>query len=228
MNDEQVAFDAGVDVTNELAAAQEAAKKRNEIMQAAWEAFVRKIIAKSKKIEPKDVEMPEGQSGTYTALAFDSNGMYSTPRPRGRKRPHWRPAMNAIKSLTLEIFRREYEESFRIEMLDAAREGRQLPEELGQQETIQLYVKASMAAQQQFQLRVSNGKRDTRRRQKLSHRINAGLISPNVNRGSVAVAVPTWADLRSITQRKYCVAPKPKAAKAAVPPKVETGNQPAA
>src|SRR5258708_30715042 len=71
---------------------------------------VRAVLRKAKGLPEDEVVTLPGDTlpVRYIRYALDKKGMLATGKQHGRRRPHWNKRKLALKSLSIEIFRREF------------------------------------------------------------------------------------------------------------------------
>lgn len=183
-----------------------------------------------KKTELIDVKIPEAPAGTYLVYARDKDGNFSTGRKAGRKKPHQHPRQNGYQSLWREYFKRDFEELLMVEVKDSIAEGRTPVEELNQQQVMPILFGAMQEAQKYLVAKGRSSRQFIKRRERSARKLNTARLAGAQNQIAFTNPTMTWADVRKVTQRKYNVAPKPKAppVEPVSPEVVASGDQPTA
>jgi hypothetical protein len=151
-------------------------------IQEFWNDAVRTVIRRAKGL-PDDaaVVLPEGGTGKYVRYALDSNGRLSLGRRHGRLLPHWNKKRLAIKSMSLEIFKREVAVMLDALKQDAAEKG--VPFTGLTDDMLGLVgVRATTLTTRYFAGNRRAAAKATNARQDVSRRINHGLQAGNEDR----------------------------------------------
>lgn len=148
-----------------------------------WDKLVegmRAVLRKAKGLPEDGVVTLPGDTlpVRYIRYALDKNGMLATGKKHGRQRPHWNKKKLALKSLSIELFRREfaaYETAMR------AAKGKEWD---GMQEADLKIVATRVAVILPGEFKVARKAARTARhnRQRVARRINFGLIPGNSDR----------------------------------------------
>jgi hypothetical protein len=126
------------------------------------------------------VELP-GDTMHYIKLATNRHGLPSWPKAqRGRKRPHMAKHAQAIKSTSLAIFRGLFTKHI-TELEAKAKAAGEVFNGVPNDDLPKLGAKASVLGAKQIQKKLAAARRQARNRQKLSRRINRGVVPGNTN-----------------------------------------------
>lgn len=113
--------------------------------------------------------------------ALDRFVRLSLGKRHGRLRPHWNKARLALKSLSIETFRAEYqahEDHLRMAATTVGQEFAGVP----QDQLVKLAAHATKTAVREFRRRRFAARAARRTRQSVARRINFGIIPGNVDR----------------------------------------------
>jgi hypothetical protein len=116
--------------------------------------------------------------GRYVKYAFDSRGMLSIGKPKGRENPHRSPREQKIKNLCVESFKKEFESfhSFASEKLGEDFLG------VSPEDFVKIADKATVKAKREFYRKLRSERKERNARSLSSRQINRGLIQGADNR----------------------------------------------
>lgn len=151
-------------------------------IQDFWNDAVRTVIRRSKGLpDTAAVVLPEGGTGKYIRYALDSHGRLSLGRRTGRLRPHWNKKRLAIKSLSLEIFKREAAAMIAALTQQAAEKGETFSGLTADMLGL-IGVRATTLTARHFASNRRAVSRAADARQDVSRRVNHGLQQGNADR----------------------------------------------
>jgi len=164
-------------------------------MEQAWNNLVTTIIRKSKGLGPDaTVEIPAGETGHYVKYALDNQGRLSAGKGRGRRHVRW-TSLKAMTARTMQefynrLFTAGLTGAFKQAKADAEKEStpenKVEPKQITSEKMQEIQLWASKKAEQLTEERM-NGKskakdKAARKRQRLSRRVNFGLVPGNAAR----------------------------------------------
>lgn len=119
--------------------------------------------------------------GRYVAFAFDKYGRLSTGKGKGRLKPHWNQRKLGIKSLAIDIFRTEYAAYEKQMRLEDEKDGKEF-QGISPEEFAPIAARSMKLGGREFKRRRKAERHARRERQRVSARINFGLIPGNADK----------------------------------------------
>lgn len=165
---------------------------QSKAAQEQWDKHVegiRAVIRKAKGLpETEAVVLPgDSLSARYVRYALDSKGNLSMGKRRGRKNPHWNKKKLALKSLSIELFRREFI-AYEAAMKEAyAKEGKQF-DGMHEYDLRLLATRIAVILPGEFNARRRATRVAARDRQRVARRIGFGLLAGNGDHRAHATA----------------------------------------
>src|SRR5258708_3978322 len=141
---------------------------------------VRAVLRKAKGLPEDEIVTLPGDTlpVRYIRYALDKKGMLATGKQHGRRRPHWNKRKLALKSLSIELFRREFA------AYEAARKG--IYEKDGKKfdgmhaaDIKILATRIAVILRGEFNAARPAARVAARNRQRVARRINFGLLPGN-------------------------------------------------
>ena len=150
--------------------------------EAAWNSLVINIIRKSKGLKPEEhVDLPSGGTGTYVRYAMNNQGQFALPKGRGRRKPHRKPRAILFGRLVNHYFGVALTGAYKKSVEDAKAAGKENPEPITQFIVRAAQEFAIEQAQKSIKRHADVDRKARQARQKLSRRINFGLVAGNAN-----------------------------------------------
>ena len=166
------------------------------IETAQWDKIVegcREVLAKAKGLKPKEISLPgDKNSPRYIKYALGRDGQLALPKRKGRIRPHRDGGeIDSVNRISILIFQRGLEQLFvaaqtKVKESEAEKGEKVEIQPISGQEVMALQRKAYNQAVRMVEEKRRQHRDAARTRQKVSRRINAGLIPGNSDRSAHA------------------------------------------
>jgi len=144
---------------------------------------VRAVLRKAKGLPEDGVVTLPGDTlpVKYVRYALNNKGMLATGKQHGRRKPHWNKRKLALKSLSIELFRREFV-AYESAMREAyAKEGKEF-DGMHEGDIKLLAVRINLILPGEFNARRTAARVAARNRQRTARRVNFGLLPGSADR----------------------------------------------
>lgn len=159
----------------------------SKVAQEQWNTLVdgiRAVLRKAKGLPEEGIVTLPGDNlpSRYIRYALDKHGMLSTGNTRqGRRRKHWNKRKLALKSLSIELFRREFV-AYENAMRDVyAKDGKEF-DGMHEADIKLLATRINLILPGEFNARKAAARVAARNRQRTARRVNFGMLPGNSDR----------------------------------------------